>query len=164
VQAEATSLEQTWRLGRHVASFYTSRAVAEGYTHRGQVIGAAIGPGASSQWLAADYLFPDRRFGVFAGRIRWENDVMYLRAVQPTFHSHDVTVLLGARGGRRIGPFDVGAEALVSRRANYLFQNQAASFRELYEVDVRNFTVALDLGWAPPRGRQRETDRSTGLP
>jgi hypothetical protein len=151
VQAEASMLEQTWRMGRHVASFYTSRAVAEGYTHRGQVIGAAIGPGASGQWIAAEYVYPGLRFGAFAGRIRWENDMLYQRGLQPTFHAHDVTVLAGVRGGRRVGPLELGAEAIVNRRANYLFQNQAASFRELYEVDVRNLTLALDVGWAPRR-------------
>jgi UDP-N-acetylglucosamine 2-epimerase len=32
---------------------YTSPRVIHGYTNRGEVIGASIGPGASSQWLAA---------------------------------------------------------------------------------------------------------------
>lgn len=151
VQAEATTLEQTPRQGRRVASFYTSRAVPAGYTHRGQVIGAAIGPGASSQWLAGDYIRPSWRLGVLAARIRWENDMFYARAIQPSFHAHDVTVIVGVRGGVTLGGVEVGAETTLGRRYNYLFQNQASSFVELNEMDVSNRTMRLTLAPAPRR-------------
>jgi hypothetical protein len=148
LQAEATSLEQTVRDSQRVASFYTSRAVAEGYTHRGQVLGAAIGPGASSQWLAADYVRPAWRAGVLVARIRWENDAMYRLAEQPSPNAHDVSLLVGARGGRRVGPFDLAAELTIARRANYLFQNVALG-NEVRAVDVTNQTLTLTLSPAP---------------
>jgi hypothetical protein len=149
LQTEATTLEQTERDGLQAASFYTSRAVAEGYTHRGQVIGAAIGPGASAQWAAADYLRTRWRVGVLAGRIRWENDVMYRRARVPSYHAHDVTALAGVRGGIRIGPFDAAAEGIVARRANYLFQNDARGWEDLRAIDIANRTLRLTLSPAP---------------
>ena len=150
-QTEVTVLEQTRRMGRQVASFYTSRAVPQGYTHRGQVIGAAIGPGASSQWIAADYLRPEWRIGALAGRIRWENDVLPLRGILPSFHAHDVTVMAGLRGGGKIGPVDASAEVILARRYNYLFQNQAISFLDLQQMDLANRTLRITLGPAGPR-------------
>ncbi|HEY0021077.1 MAG TPA: capsule assembly Wzi family protein [Longimicrobium sp.] len=148
VQAEATTLEQTPRAGKRVASFYTSRAVPQGYTHRGQVLGAAIGPGGSGQWLAADYVRPGWRAGALAGRIRWENDAMYRLAPQPSPNAHDVSVFAGARGAYRVGPFDLAAELVVGRRANYLFQNVATG-TERRTVDVPNRTLTLTLSPAP---------------
>ena len=75
-QGELTSVEQsaTWR-DRPQGSFYTSRKVIQGYTQMGQPLGAAIGPGASSQWLAMDFIDPVGSFGIFAGRIRWNEDI-----------------------------------------------------------------------------------------
>jgi len=50
VQLETTYLGKSATLrDRPVGTWYTSRGVPQGYTNRGQVIGAAIGPGASSQ-------------------------------------------------------------------------------------------------------------------
>jgi hypothetical protein len=57
LQGEVTNLEQdaSFRY-RPIGSIYTSRVVPQGYTQRGQSLGAAIGPGSSSQFLAADYV------------------------------------------------------------------------------------------------------------
>ena len=52
-QVEITNLEPSSTF-RHRSPFssYASRVVPHGYTHKGQVLGSGIGPGASSQWLA----------------------------------------------------------------------------------------------------------------
>jgi hypothetical protein len=103
LQVETTYLEQspTFR-DRPEGTYYTSRAVIQGYTQRGQIIGAAIGPGASSQWFAFDYL-PERwRIGMIGGRIRWENDALYALPGGPpndAYCSHDVSLFAGVRGG-----------------------------------------------------------------
>src|SRR5439155_16837974 len=65
---EVTMLEQTPpSKGAAIPSFYVSRGVPQGYTQRGQVIGAAIGPGSAKQWIAADYLRADNRIGLVVG-------------------------------------------------------------------------------------------------
>ena len=76
LQAEVTTLEQssTFR-DRPIGSWYMSRRVIQGYTNQGQSLGAAIGPGSSSQWLAWDYLSDSWRVGLYGGRIRWNEDV-----------------------------------------------------------------------------------------
>lgn len=144
LQSEVTNLEQsaTFRT-RRVTTFYKSRPVLQGYTQRGQVLGASIGPGASSQWIAADHLASDWQAGVFGGRIRWENDAYY--AVYPfrTPAGHDVTVFGGVRGAYQFGTVQVEAEYAAGKRFNYLFQNTSPSFEDIQAVDIFNHTLQL---------------------
>lgn len=145
LQGELTNLEQssTYRQ-RRVISYYKSRPVLQGYTQRGQVIGASIGPGASSQWLGADYLAPRWQVGVHAGRIRWENDTYY--ATQPPFPlDHDVSLFGGVRGGYTFRWGQLDAEWIVGTRLNYLFQNDAIGFADRAGVDIRNHTVKIAI-------------------
>ena len=104
LQGELTNLERNASYhDRPEGTWYTSRAVIQGYTQMGQVIGAGIGPGASSEWLAVDYLAPRWSAGAFVGRIRWENDALYeVKAnLAPYLNlrcSQDVSLLGGLRG------------------------------------------------------------------
>jgi hypothetical protein len=147
LQAEATNLEPSSYLHpQRLISSYTSRGVEQGYTHRGQVIGAAIGPGASGQWFAADYLAPRWRAGAFAHRVRWETAAFYTSAPNPPpFFTRDVTVLAGVRGGVRLAGVELTASASTGRRYNYLFQNTGTDFGDDRAVDIRNRTFELSL-------------------
>jgi len=148
LQTEFAYLEQSTVLpGRPVPDYYTSEVSPQGYTNRGQVIGAAVGPGGSSQWLALDYAAPGWQLGSFVERIRWENDALY-RQFAPNFVRHDVTVRAGLRGWLRTKWTDFGAEAGFGYRFNYLFQNGYANPGGFRFVDVRNLTVSLS---ATPR-------------
>ncbi len=143
LQSELTYLEQSRVFpDRLVPDFYSGYASPQGYTQRGQVVGAAIGPGASSQWLAVDWFAPRWQAGAFVGRIRWDNDAMY-RTSPPLFWRHDVSVLSGIRGGWRAPFTDFSAELTVARRYNYLFQNGIAAPGGYRTVDVNNVTLAL---------------------
>ena len=144
LQSEITYLEQSQVFYDRAPppDFYTGRVSPQGYTQRGQVIGAAIGPGASSQWIALDYLAQRWQGGVYVGRIRWENDALY-RQLAPNFFRHDVTVLSGARGGWRSALSDVSIEVTLARRYNYLFQNGQANPGGFRTVDVNNLTITL---------------------
>jgi hypothetical protein len=142
-QAELTYLEQTRAFPDRVSpDFYSGMASSQGYTNRGQVIGAAIGPGASSQWLAVDWVASRWQAGGFAGRIRWDNDALY-RQVSPTFFDHDVSLLGGVRGSWSTGLSDFSTELTWATRYNYLFQNGTVRPGGYRTVDVRNVTVRL---------------------
>lgn len=148
LQSEITYLEQSLVFpDRPPPDFYTGIASPQGYTQRGQVIGASIGPGASSQWIAVDYMPRKWQAGAFIGRIRWDNDALY-RQGAPTFLRHDVTVLSGLRGAWRAPFTDFAGEMTFARRYNYLFQNGFANPGGFRTVDVNNFTVTLS---ATPR-------------
>ena len=143
LQSEITYLEQSLVFpDRPPPDYYTGRGSPQGYTQRGQVIGASIGPGASSQFIAVDYLAQRWQLGGFLGRIRWDNDALY-RQVAATFFRHDVSILSGLRGGWRTPVSDFSAELTVARRYNYLFQNGFAEPGGYRTVDVQNVTLAL---------------------
>ncbi|MGH7458057.1 MAG: hypothetical protein ACREKN_03095 [Longimicrobiaceae bacterium] len=149
LQAEITYLEQNDDIfGRRAVPFYTSRPVPQGYTHQGQVIGAAIGPGGSSQWLAADLLGRAWRAGVFAGRIRWENDKLYLNPGFRFFFNHDVTVFGGVNSTVEFGGWNVAFRWTRGTRLNYLFQNEPPGFDGLQAVDITNHTLGISVSRA----------------
>jgi len=147
LQAELTNLEPsaTWRL-RNVASSYASRVVPQGYTHRGQVLGAAIGPGSSSQWMALDWMDGAWRLGTFGGRIRWDAAAHFLNVV-PQPKREDVSLFWGVRGGLDLWGWVITTELTHGVRLNYLFQTFWADdvTGRAEGVDIANTTLSLTL-------------------
>jgi hypothetical protein len=151
-QAEASFLDQTppSRAG-DTLTFYTSRAVPQGYTQRGQLIGAAIGPGGSSQFLALDYMPSWWDAGIFAQRIRWDEDVYYTQPTGFAYFSHDVTALAGIRGTVRALGGVLHAEYSVAARVNFLFQNLRGGFGPERANDFRNASLRVWFSPFSPR-------------
>jgi hypothetical protein len=163
LQAEHTFLERssTFRQ-KPVETYYASRAVVQGYTNRGQVLGASIGPGASSHWLALDYVKGEPRrgweLGLFGGRIRWENDALYtVRLPNPFIRPwcmHDVSLFGGVRAAIG-GPMGTLIASLATgTRFNVHFRNYSVcgrDFKAEQALDIENTTV--QLGWVVPVDR-----------
>jgi len=154
LQSEMTQLEQsaTFR-DRPVGSWYTSRRVVQGYTNRGEMIGASIGPGASSQWLAVDYLKPVWRLGAFVGRTRWNEDV-HSTAGFPEYVgycNHDVSIYPGVRGAKISRFGSVSAELTLQNRLNAFFQNGGGCPNVGARVDIRNNTLSVSFTPFRPR-------------
>ncbi len=157
LQAELTSVEQsaTWR-DRPQGSFYTSRVVIQGYTQMGQPLAAGIGPGASGQWAAADYLEPHWSVGVTAGRIRWNEDIhsTYGFPQYLGYCSHDVSVFPGARGSLNSRFGYISADVSFGNRLDAFFQEQSGCPKGNSVLDIRNRTISLRVGTFTP-GRLR---------
>ncbi|HEX2187627.1 MAG TPA: capsule assembly Wzi family protein [Longimicrobiaceae bacterium] len=146
LQAELSYLEEgTTFNNRAVPWFYVGPTVPQGYTHRGQVVGAAIGPGASSQWLAGDYLGRGWQLGAFGGRIRWENNVYYTDFAEFAEVGHDVSVLAGVRGAFRAWGATFSAEVAHELRYNYLFQGPPGNPFGNGATDVDNMVVRIGV-------------------
>ena len=145
LHGEVTYLEPSssyWQ--RNEIGWYTSRPVKQGYTHRGQLIGAGIGPGGSTQFAGADYLIGrTTQVGLFGGRIRWNNQAFY-KSVRP-FYAHDVSLFLGARGSRRVGLMDISVELSTEGRMNYLFQSPSPDWDAQEAVDIRNHSLRISV-------------------
>jgi hypothetical protein len=148
LQTELTQLEQsaTFR-DRPVGSWYTSRRVVQGYTNRGEVIGASIGPGASSQWVAVDYLRTGWRIGVYGGRIRWNEDVHSTAGfpVYVSYCNHDVSIYPGIRAAKigRLG--SLSADLSLQNRLNAFFQNGGGCPNVGDRLDIRNRTLSVSF-------------------
>lgn len=149
VQAEVTTLEQSGDFKiRPVGVFYTSRRVIQGYTQFGQPIGAAIGPGASSQWIAVDRLWPRAALGVTFNRIRWNEDVRstYNWPAYVSYCNHDVSILPGIRGGRALAGGYLSGELIVGTRLNAFFQNQSGCpTGGPSKIDEHNTTLSISF-------------------
>jgi hypothetical protein len=146
IQAEVTNLEQSPSFrDRAIGSWYTSRRVIQGYTNQGQVLGAAIGPGSSSQWLAWDYLAPTWSSGVYAGRIRWNEDMrsVYNWPSYLQYCNHDVSLYLGGRAARHTRFGFISADLALMNRLNFLFQKQSTCTDNFSQKDVRNHTLTI---------------------
>lgn len=150
LQGEATYVEMSSTFKqRPVPTYYTARGIPQGYTHRGQVVGAGIGPGSSSQWIAGDFRTPGWQAGLYATRIRWQSD--FLRATPSpasgrTIRSpqaYDVSMMAGLRGNVLLGRVRMGADLTLERRLNFLFQNPDAGFTSLGAVTVNNQSLRL---------------------
>ena len=104
VQTEHTFLERstTFR-DRPVGTYYTSRAVPQGYTNQGRVLGAGIGsqgrPVIGWPWITS---VQTGKWGLFGERIRWNHDALWdVPLITPfalLWCKHDVTIRGGIRG------------------------------------------------------------------
>jgi hypothetical protein len=105
VRGELTALAEgrTAEL-RPAPPWYANHVVLQGYTQRGQVIGAGIGPGSDMQRLAGEWRDHNWNVGLFTERWRNDSDGFY-RFYSPgglipgTFRNHDVLMSVGATGG-----------------------------------------------------------------
>lgn len=147
VQAEVTTLEQSPTFkNRAVGVFYTSRRVIQGYTEKGQAIGAAIGPGSSSQWLAVDRVGPTGSIGITFNRVRWNEDVRsnYNFPAYVGYCNHDVSILPGIRAGKLIPGGYLSGNLTTGTRYNAFFHNQSGCpYGGAFNVDVRTTTFSL---------------------
>jgi hypothetical protein len=77
--AEMTQLENSSisALRRPRRTWYEDPFIPGGFTHRGQVLGAAIGPGSSAQTLALSWYHPYGMLGVSGGRVVHNNDRLF---------------------------------------------------------------------------------------
>ncbi len=141
LKGEITSLgrSQTYLL-RSDGSFYVhSPGDVEGYTNRGQLLGASIGPGSNSQYLGLDRYTSGGRYGGFVERIRYDDDYAFqaLQTVPEGYLSHQVDLTVGFNGLRFSGPVDVGGGIELTRELNRYFVRGA---------DLTNLKVTFTVG------------------
>jgi hypothetical protein len=146
VRGEVSFLEQstTFRF-RPIGTWYTSPRVIQGYTHEGQSLGAAIGPGASSQYLGVDYLARAWQVGLFAERVRWMEDA---HSVNPfnSWCNHDVSFLPGIALAARTPVGTVGATYSSGWRLHtYFLSEPGFNCPGAKGFDVRSNSLSLSF-------------------
>ncbi len=147
---EATYLEPSPSLRlRPVGTTYVSRSVPQGFTVRGQPLGAGIGPGSSSQWAGGDWVHAHWRVGAYAARVRWDNAVLFTPIVPHTKYE-DLSLI----NGLRLGGDWHGARVLLdwahAIRLNYLFQSYNTPIAGRTQgIDIVNdaITITLSTPW-----------------
>ena len=125
--------------------YYYHYPVSPGYTQRGQIIGAGIGPGGNAQSVAADLYTSWGRVGTWLERQVHDNDAYYAIATDPNstlstpYCCHDVSFHWGTQALWFKGRFDLGAGMIITREFNRYF----------YGLDLWNLNVSLSAKWHP---------------
>lgn len=125
-------------------SFYTDTRVPQGHTHRGQLLGASIGPGADAQSLGADLFDRRGRIGIFVERVRYDDDAFH--AVHAPFYGpagQDFELSAGVRQLLFLPHLDLGWTLGYSRRRNRNFLD-LDRFRYEYRVEG-NWSLDVQL-------------------
>ncbi|NBC64472.1 MAG: hypothetical protein GVY07_02260 [Bacteroidetes bacterium] len=106
---------------------YTHSNIRQGHTNRGQILGAAIGPGSNSQFLSIDAYTGNYKFGIFAQRLV-DNDNFHFaqgsRSITPSeefgdFFRHRVNLNLGLNFLYGPGPFYINGRFTWTKAYNY---------------------------------------------
>jgi len=121
IEAEITQTEKnnTWRT-RDYPTWYVSENIPHGYTHKGQVLGAAIGPGSNSQYLGINYLWGQNRVGIFGERVIYNND-LYYKLFTTSIFRHWADLNLGITGEYSWNQLDFKYMLMASNVMNYKY-------------------------------------------
>lgn len=141
LRGENTVLGQTGnRVLRNAGAFYQHSIVTDGYTNKGQLLGAAIGPGSNSQYLGLDRYTAAGRYGLYIERIRYDDDysVVALSTVVYGYISQQVDLIAGFNFLRFSGALDWGGALELTRQLNRNF---------IRENNVTNVKLSFNLGW-----------------
>jgi hypothetical protein len=116
-------------------SYYTHGAVRQGYTHRGQIIGAGVGPGSDTQYVGLDFYDGWGSVGAYFRRISWNKMYLYRNPQRTGTEGWGLTRLnveldIGVQGVIFAGPIDIGYElAFIDMlNRNYVRENDVLSF------------------------------------
>jgi hypothetical protein len=142
VRTELTHLERSTTFQvRATPTYYAHSIVTQGYTHKGQIIGAGIGPGGNSQHLGADLYATWGKAGVYLEREVHDNDAYYewAAANNATYCCHNVSFHLGGNALFFVGAFDLGGGFIVTREFNRYF----------FGLDYWNLNLSLSARWHP---------------
>jgi len=111
---------------RSQSFFYTHSRIRHGHTNRGQILGAAIGPGSNSQFFGMDAYKGNYKFGIFAQRVV-DNDNFHFRegsaSLSPSdfgdYFRHRVDLNFGLNFLYAPGPFYLNSRLVWTKAYNY---------------------------------------------
>ncbi len=127
------------RPGRPLPTYYTHSQVRQGYTHRGQLLGAAVGPGGDGQFIGVDALFPWGMAGAFVERVRRNDSSTAARQARFSFpYDHDTELTGGVRGMVLLGELVLEGSVGYGKRWSRDFLH-----------DDEGVKIELDLQWWP---------------
>lgn len=128
---EAIDLARTTtQLSRPTPVWYAHHIVQQGFTQRGQIVGAGIGPGSNQQTASLDWFRPDGRVGFIAQRQLHNIDGFY-RSGRRERSEQNASLLAGPRATLFAGAFEIHAQyALILDLNRYaIHRNDARNHR-----------------------------------
>ncbi|HET7897299.1 MAG TPA: capsule assembly Wzi family protein, partial [Flavisolibacter sp.] len=140
LMGEFTSLQMpSTMFVREQESWYAHYQVVDGYTNRGQVMGAGIGPGSNSQTIGLHWVQGQNNFGFLFERIVHNNDFYYTAfASKRDFWNHWVDLSLNLNKSWRHKQYLFDAHLLLNKSLNYHWER---------EKDVHYFQAGFTVSY-----------------
>lgn len=130
---------------RALPTWYAHHQVRQGYTNKGQVIGAGIGPGGSSQTIGLSWLKDMNKFGVILERIVHNNDFFYDAFAEPqAFERHWVDLAFNLNKSWIKKRIIYSANLSLVRSYNYQWQYNTALDED---VDATNLHATFSVSY-----------------
>jgi len=137
---------------RESPSWYTSNAVRHGYTHLGQVLGAGIGPGGTSQQLQVSWMRGLKKIGLELARQEHQLDFFYAAvSTQQDFRRNWVDISANFSGSYDYKRFIFFGNLWFIKALNYqhelidLLDPTGADYWNFSRMDKFNFQGNLGL-------------------
>jgi hypothetical protein len=135
--------------------YYTHKSVKQGHTNRGQVLGAAIGPGSTSQYLSIDSYTGWGNIGFFVQRMV-DNDMFHYEYYQRFFpeggfkdqYRHQAKLNIGIRGRYIMNNVVLNAGAVWNKHFEYGRHNYAVipiAWHDREREDIINLQFQMNV-------------------
>ena len=150
---EWTQMEQTAsRLLRNAGSWYEHTYIYDGYTNKGEVLGAGIGPGSNSQYFSINRVRGKEKIGIAFEIIDQDNDFYheaFASANDPRRYWKDFN--LHVNFSKKYKNLWLSSNLIYSRSLNYQWDLDDSA-TEYYHPgnDVNNFHMTLKLAYLIP--------------
>jgi hypothetical protein len=137
---------------------YTHGIIKQGHTNQGQVLGASIGPGSSSQYIGAEGFFEKGSIGLFIQRIA-VNDFFHFtyyntNKIAPRGRGgakdpwrHRINLNIGVTGRYKAGPVLLSGKIIWDKNYNYgryhYGELKGINFQTVDKHDIVNMQIQL---------------------
>lgn len=145
VHTEVTQLQQTVNyLIRDAVNWYTHFQVRHGYTHRGEVLGAGIGPGSNVQFLEVSWINGLNKLGLQFERLVNNNDFYYRNFQNTEVKQPWVDLSGGLNSTWKLDNFVLNGKIQYIRSLNYWWQDEPQHVPYFYKGhDVGNLFLTF---------------------
>ncbi len=131
------------------SSWYLHSRVRHGYTHRGEVLGAGVGPGSDLDHLSANLYDKSSSYGIIIERLRHQSDFYYR-----TFgdindaRRHWVDYSFGLSASQQLKFLNVEGQLIYSRSLNYQWEiSDPLVGNFINGRDVNNLVFRLNVAY-----------------
>jgi hypothetical protein len=135
---EITTMEQTAdRIIRPAGAWYQHGIIFHGYTNRGEVLGAGIGPGSNLQTLDFSLWEKNNSWGIQFERYAHNMDFYYDVFVPYQFTNKWVDFALNTYAYRRYGDLGIQAKINASKLFNYQYVDVGDEFNFQFQINLQ---------------------------
>jgi hypothetical protein len=133
---------------REEPAWYEHHQVVHGYTNRGQIIGAGIGPASNSQTINLNWIKGINNFGVTLERVEWNSEFYYNAfSSSRNFGSQWVDASINVHKNWLSKRFMYTANLTFIRSLNYQWRHEFDTDGNSINRDVSNLSAAFSVSY-----------------